>query len=590
MNREGLLILREHAAPYRGRLLGLSGLVLLASLGEGLGIGLFYPLLEYIQRGPDFLSSGAAARLASALALVGVVPSVGVFIVLIFLVICLTLTVKFLVSTGTAGLAERVMKDLRDRAFARLIRLHVFHFYATSSASLSQTLENEVEHIGQVLNFGMLLLAAALSILIYSGFLVALSWKLTALVAVLGALRYGVGGLFIRRTRMLGVEHGLLRERLKSILTSIHQGIDVVKSFGTEERETSRFAGLTTRVRDNAESLLVTHAAHSFAEGLLGDALLCGVIWVAVSAWDVSGTTLLTFLFIVSRVIPKVAAINDARIRIAEYLSRVSLLPRALSGAGLPELAWGTKAKASFDDKVLFEKVSFSYPGSEMPSVQDVSFTLRKGETLALVGESGAGKSTVARLLLRLFDPSAGRILVDGSPLAELRREDWTRLVGVVSQDTFVFDDTLENNVKYGAPDASPQQLQEALRRARCTDFVAAMPEKERTVLGERGVRLSGGQRQRIAIARAFLRDAPILILDEATSAMDAATEKAIQEAIAELAKDRTMLVIAHRFTTIRGAGRIVVLEGGRIVEEGTHERLLSEGRLYRKFHELQSK
>ena len=590
MNPEGSALLKEHLGPYRGRLAALAALVLLGSLGEGAGIGLFYPLLEYVQRGPSFLQSGAAAKLAGVLATAGITPSVGIFIFLIFVVISLTLAVKFGVTRGTAALSEALMKDLRDRAFARLIRLHVFHYYATSSASLTQTLENEVEYIGQAFNFGVLSAAAVLSILVYSAFLLALSWKLTLLVGVLGSIRYSVGGLVIRRLREIGAEHGLLRERMKSVLTSLHQGIDVVKSFGTEERETQRFAGLTTRVRDNAESLTTAQAGQSLIEGLLGDGLLCGLIYIAVQRLEVTGTALLTFLFVVSRVIPKVAAINDSRVRIAEYLSRVALLPRALSGAGLPELAWGSTAKTTFEKAVTFEKVSFSYPGSEMPSVRDVSFTLKKGEILALVGESGAGKSTLARLLLRLFDPSEGRVNVDGVPLPSLRREDWTRLVGVVSQDTFVFDDTLENNVKYGAPDAGPEQLQDALRRARCLEFVAAMPEKERTVLGERGVRLSGGQRQRIAIARAFLRNAPILILDEATSAMDAATEKQIQEAIEELAKDRTMLVIAHRFTTIRGAARIVVLEDGKVVEEGTHERLLSEGRLYRKFHDLQSR
>jgi ABC-type multidrug transport system fused ATPase/permease subunit len=180
---------------------------------------------------------------------------------------------------------------------------------------------------------------------------------------------------------------------------------------------------------------------------------------------------------------------------------------------------------------------------------------------------------------------------VDGIPLPELRREDWTRLIGVVSQDTFIFDDTLENNIRYGAPNCTDEQFREALKRARAEEFVARLPAKEKTELGERGVRLSGGQRQRVAIARAFLRDAPILILDEATSAMDSVTERLIQEAMTELSRDRAMLVIAHRLGTVRDADRILVLDHGRAAESGTHEELLArEGGLYRRFHELQSR
>jgi len=381
-----------------------------------------------------------------------------------------------------------------------------------------------------------------------------------------------------------------LRTRLKSRLTALHQGIDVVKSFSAEEREQSRFETLTASIRDNENAIERTKALNALSEGMLGEGLLCVVIYAAISRLSISGAALLTFLFVVSRIIPKIAAINYARVHLAEFLSKTERLPTVLADGGLPALHWGERRKDSFDAAVVFDGVSFRYPETGADAISALDLRLERRRTLALVGESGSGKSTTTRLLLRLFDPTAGRILIDGIPLQELRREDWTRLISVVSQDTFVFDDTLENNVRYGAPECSDEKFREALRLSRADEFIERLPLREKTGIGERGVRLSGGQRQRIAIARAFLRDSPILILDEATSSMDSATERRIQEALDELSRDRTMLVVAHRLSTIRKADHIVVLDRGRVAESGTHADLMArEDGLYRRFHALQT-
>jgi ATP-binding cassette subfamily B protein len=235
-----------------------------------------------------------------------------------------------------------------------------------------------------------------------------------------------------------------------------------------------------------------------------------------------------------------------------------------------------------------FEEVGFAYPSREAQSLHGISFSIRPGERVALVGPSGAGKSTIFQLLLRFYDPQSGRILVDGVPLPELDPRALRGLIALVPQEPTTFGTSVAENIRYGRPDASDAEVREAARQAAADGFIMALPQGYETPIGERGVTLSGGQRQRIAIARAILKDAPLLLLDEATSALDAESERAVQVALDRLMRERTTLVIAHRLATVRQADRILVLDHGRIVEEGTHDMLVARGGLYARLAALQ--
>jgi ATP-binding cassette subfamily B protein len=261
-------------------------------------------------------------------------------------------------------------------------------------------------------------------------------------------------------------------------------------------------------------------------------------------------------------------------------LDLLAVTPTIVEGPGaLPQPVRGA---------VRFEDVRFSY--AEGPEVlRGLDIDIPAGETHAVVGLTGAGKSTVVKLLLRLYEPTGGRVTVDGIDVRDLRFDELRGAIGLVSQDVFLFDGTVRENIAYGDPAASDEAIEEAARLAEAHDFIAALPEGYDTVVGERGVTLSGGQRQRLSIARAFVKDAPVLILDEPTSALDAENERAILDALARLMQGRTTLIIAHRLSTIRHADRIVVLQGGVVVEQGTHAELLARQRVYAHLHALQA-
>jgi subfamily B ATP-binding cassette protein MsbA len=300
-----------------------------------------------------------------------------------------------------------------------------------------------------------------------------------------------------------------------------------------------------------------------------------------------TGSDLITFMILVMRLLPPLKQLSQTPATAQQSLAAAERLFDVLDRPTEAQLDSGRRTVTELRDALTFERVFFAYDGE--PVLSDISFAARKGEIVALVGASGAGKSTLVDLIPRFYEPTSGRILLDGVDVRDITLASLRRLVGIVSQDTILFNDTVHNNIAYGAAGGYTRaQVEAAAHAANAHDFISELPDRYDTILGERGTRLSGGQRQRIAIARALLTDPPILVLDEATSALDTESERLVQQAIERLLEGRTVFVIAHRLSTVQHADRILVLERGRIVERGTHQELLQRRGAYHRLHALQ--
>jgi subfamily B ATP-binding cassette protein MsbA len=379
---------------------------------------------------------------------------------------------------------------------------------------------------------------------------------------------------------------------LNQILQETLSGHVVVKTFQAEEHESLRFAGASARLKRSSLRYVAQQALASPMIEFFGALTIVALLTYArnqIKAGAMSAgefTSFVVALLMLYEPVKRLTGIHNifqqaigASQRVFEYLDRPQAVKDSAGAVDMPP----------FQQSLRFEDVRFAYPNTPEGFVLDgINLEVQAGEVVALVGPSGAGKSTLAHLVARFYDVTSGRITIDGRDLRAVTLASLRAQIATVSQDTFLFNESVASNIRYGRRDATDQEVREAARNALAHDFIEALPAGYQTVIGERGAKLSGGQRQRLAIARALLKNAPILILDEATSHLDTESEMLVQRALANLIAGRTVLVIAHRLSTVRRADQIIVIDGGRIRERGRHDELLQNGGVYRRLHELQ--
>ncbi len=492
-----------------------------------------------------------------------------------------------------ASVGERVIAQLRRELYAHIQDMPLAFFTSRHSGELRARVVNDV---GRIARLASLVLVDTVRRL---GTIVALlvvmftrEWVLaliaTAVFPAVGVVIWALGRRLYRINRSAQQRIGELFVLLQESFTSTK----IVKAFGREPLEQARFDRLNDGLMRLAlKDIRIDQLSPPLMEVLAALGII-GALWYGgfrVIEGSLTPGEFFSFTTAVVLLYRPVREIFRAFNTVQQSLPSVERVFEILDAPPAIVDAPGARALDGFRDRIVFEDVSFRYPDAESDTLREISLTVRRGETVALVGLSGAGKTTLMDLLPRFHDATAGRITIDGQDLRQVTVASLRTLIGLVTQETFLFHETVEYNIAYGKPGASHEDVARAARLAQAHDFIAALPDGYRTSVGERGVKLSGGQRQRIAIARAFLKDPPILILDEATSDLDAENEFLVQRALAALMTGRTVLVIAHRLATVRNADRVVVVDGGRIVETGRHGELMARADgIYRRLATLQ--
>ena len=488
-----------------------------------------------------------------------------------------------------------VLRDLRARLYKKVVSLPIGFFTEERKGDVMSRMTNDVNEVeASIMSTLDMLFKDPVMILVYLITLFCISWQLTLFVLIL----LPIAGLLIGRIgRSLkrASTHG--QEQNSEILTQIDEtlgGLRVVKAFNAESKLIRRFQVLINETRATFNRINRRYyLAHPVSE-FLGTALIALLLWfggllILGDNSNIDAATFIYYLVIFYSIINPAKDLSKATYGIRRGMASLERIDRILDAESNIKEVDNPQQIINFQSVIRYEDVCFAYQ-SDRQVLKHICLDIHKGQTVALVGQSGSGKTTMADLIPRFYDPQHGRITIDGVDIRELKTHDLRALMGNVNQEAILFNDTFYNNITFGVESATMEQVREAARIANADDFIMATPDQYQTTIGDRGSRLSGGQRQRISIARAILKNPPILILDEATSALDTESEKLVQEALEHLMKDRTTIVVAHRLSTIRNADVICVLHEGEIVEKGTHDELLALNGYYRRLVEMQEK
>ena len=575
--RSSLALLRRVAGIFRTYRLAVATLIATVTAAAIVGLApplLFASIIDNISKKKDATRVDVDALLILLAVLAGAL---------------LTVLQSFL----NNGIAQGVMYDMRNRLYAHLQTMSLRFFTSTRSGEILSRLNNDINGVQDAVTTSFTAVFSNLVIVVSTVVLMAyFDWRLT--IFSLAALP-----LFIVPTRMVGsVQRRLLtrtQERLGDMSAQMQETLSVngallTKIFGRQAYEYARFDDTNRDVRDLTFRRLMTGRWFFMLLGLFGGLAPALVYWYGghqVISGNLTPGKVVAFAALVTRIFAPVTQLLQVWISVQ---SSLALFERIFDYGDQPaDIAEAPDARplTTVSGRVTYEHVSFSY-GERIPALTDVSLEIPPGHVAALVGPSGAGKTTLTYLLPRLYDADSGRVLVDGQDVRDVTLKSLSAAIGVVTQEPYLFHASIRDNIRYAKPDATDDEVHAAARAAYIHEFVDGLPHGYDTLVGERGYRLSGGEKQRVAIARAILKDAPILILDEATSSLDSHSEYVIQLALEELARGRTTLIIAHRLSTVLGADVIFVMEGGRVVDRGTHAELLARGGLYASLYHRQ--
>ena len=583
--REYWVFIRNCLALASGeRLLFIStiGVSLISSLLEGVGASLIAPLLESVSDKPVFAGVPILGAFAGAFAANTVADKVRLVAIIMLIVVLLRGAAQYASAVLSAIVPLRLQRTLAQKTFNTLMNINIAYIDNKQGGDISGVAFNSPVRAAELIKGFFDLLSSFISLGIYFVLMLAISWQMAFIaISVMGILSLINRALISRPLRKAGQDAENAAKSLLQVVYETLGGMKLIRLCGAETLIEQRYNNALENTQRVQRHLISIQQGISPFFSTFSGVFIAALLFLATtmakndSSGDMIGMIMM-FLFLLFRILGPVTMINNARAAIQVNLYSLDTLERFLEDGKRLRQPNGQTPFVRLTRKLTIEGLTFTYGPDQRPVLDQVSFELLKGKMVAVVGPSGAGKTTLINLLTRFEDPQAGRIVIDGVDLRDLNVQSWRQRISVVSQDIVLFNDSVTNNIAFGLPETSVEKVKEASRLASADEFIAKLPNGYDTSLGDRGVRLSGGQRQRIAIARAILRDPDLLILDEATSHLDSITERAIQRAVEMLSQDRTLLVIAHRLSTIRRADTIIVLNEGRVVEQGSHQELLA--------------
>lgn len=580
------------------------GLTLAVTLMEGVGIALLYPIIELLQTGQNLEQLADRSPVfrvtLTAFAFLGLRPTLEVLMLATGALILFRQILTYIMSLSRAYFSQRAVARIASRTFGLFTFAGVAYTEKLRSGTLINALFTEAKRAAMFAAALQNIISSMFKIIVFVTLLLFISWQATLVgLGLLLVVAFFVSRSAVRGTKLSGQMINEANDRLTRYTTERFALFRLIKVQSMEAVETALFR----REFDELRDLNVDVARYSARiQVLIEGAAIVGafaLIYLATEVFSLSLATLGVFLLVLFRLLPVTQELSVARQQLSAYLHAILYIDRiSIEASAHAERDNGTLPFPKLRQGIRFEGVSFQYPLEARPdaasapvALADVSIDIPACQTTALLGPSGAGKSTLADLIPRLREPTEGRILFDDTAAVDIRLDALRRAVALVSQDALIIDGTITENLRYGRPDATQQEIEAAAHAAFAHSFIEAMPQGYETIVGERGVLLSGGQKQRLALARALLAQASVLLLDEPTSALDAESETAVQRALATLQDDgnTTIIIIAHRLSTVRHADHIVVLENGCVIGTGTHDALMTDTSWYRKIVELQT-
>jgi len=587
-------LLYRFAKPYPGWIiltiiLGFSG-----ALFNGVSTALIVPVILRIV-GQDVDLNGAPPVIKSIMSPFDDFPEnyrLGLMAGAIILTILLKNIATYASSLTSSTLTRRLTADIRQTGVNLLLEIDIDYYSQMKVGDLINRLGVESSRAASALGNVIKLVILGITILVFAGILVSISWQLTIAATLLLSLVMIANQYSINRSKKFGKQLSEISKGYSIAMLETLNGIRLVKSTGNENQEFEKIKKLIQdREAADFKSQINSEIIAPVSE-VMGISALLGIVFLSRVLFNDQiaslSAVLLTYLLLLLKVLPLISQLNTVRSNFANTAGSIEIIAEFLDLENKPFMGNGNLSFTKLEKGIHFNSISFSYPNHDKLILKDIDLYLPRGTTLALVGGSGAGKSTLADLLPRFYDPNSGKITIDDIDIREFNLQSLRKAMGIVSQDTFLFNDSVRNNIAYGKSQASEEEVISAAKRANAYEFITKLSQGFDTIIGDRGVMLSGGQRQRLAIARALLQNPDILILDEATSALDTVSERLVQEAIDDLSRDRTTLVIAHRLSTVQKADQIAVLDQGCVVEVGTHHELLQKSGYYKRLYSMQ--